>query len=198
MIPLMANVTALLTRVEKGDKDALEALLPLVYKELHRLAVAYMKRESAGHTLQPTALVNEAFLKLIDQHAMNGKAQWQNRAHFFGIAGHLMRRILIKHAAKKKALKRGGAQVHVTFDEAFHAEPTDGAPMPDLLALDRALEKLATLDERQAKIVELRYFAGLGQEEISHVLGVSETTVKRDWRLAKAWLYRELEKGGES
>lgn len=183
-----ARVTALLSRVEKGDRTALDQLLPLVYRELHRLAVAYMRRESSGHTLQPTALVNEAFLKLIDQHSV----QWQNRAHFFGIAGQLMRRILIKHAVKKRALKRGGSGVHVSFDESFHGEIVDGAPTPDLLALDQALEKLERIDDRQARIVELRYFAGLRQQEIAHVLDISEATVKREWRVAKAWLFREL------
>lgn len=184
---IQLNVTQLLFRYGKGEPQALEKLLPVVYQELRRLAKNYMRRESSGHTLQPTALVHEAFFKLVDQKDV----QWQNRAHFFGVAAQLMRRILIDHARSRRAVKRGGTQAKVSFDEAIHWEAAeDGAP--DLLALDQALEKLAKLDERQSRTVELRYFGGLSIDEVAEVLQTSPATVKRDWTLAKAWLLREL------
>ncbi len=180
------NLTKLLISYGEGNREALEQLLPEVYQELRRLAQSYMRRENSGHTLQATALVHEAFFRLIDQKAV----QWQNRAQFFGVAAQLMRRILIDHARVRKAAKRGGSQAKIAFDEAVHWNEADTGP--DLLALDTALEKLTTIDERQAKIVELRYFGGLSIEETAHVLSTSPATVKRDWTLAKAWLYREL------
>lgn len=180
------NLTQLLISYSEGNREALEELLPQVYQELRRLAQSYMRRESSGHTLQATALVHEAFFRLVDQKSM----QWQNRAQFFGIAAQLMRRILIDHARNRHAAKRGGSQAKIAFDEAVHW--SDGDEGPDLLALDVALEKLAAIDARQAKVVELRYFGGLSIEETAHVLGTSPATVKRDWTLAKVWLYREL------
>lgn len=165
----------------------MEQLLPAVYKELRRLAESYMRREYPGHTLQPTALVHEAYFKLIDQNSV----KWQNRAHFFGVAAQLMRRILIDHARAKQAAKRGGSQAKVSFDEGLHWAETD-EQSADLLALDAAMEKLAKIDERQAKVVELRYFGGLSVEETAEALQTSPATVKRDWAVAKAWLYREL------
>ena len=180
------NLTQLLISYGEGNREALEALLPEVYQELRRLAQSYMRKEGSGHTLQATALVHEAFFKLIDQKSV----QWQNRAQFFGVAAQLMRRILIDHARVRKAQKRGGSQAKIAFDEAVHwSESEEG---PDLVALDEALERLAAIDPRQAKTVELRYFGGLSIEEAAHVLGTSPATVKRDWTLAKAWLYREL------
>ena len=181
------NLTQLLISYSDGDKAAMERLLPEVYRELRKLAESYMRRETTGHTLQPTALVHEAYFKLIDQK----EVKWQNRAHFFGVAAQLMRRILIDHARQKHAAKRGGADAKVSFDEGLHWAPNDDTG-PDLLALDVALEKLGKLDERQAKVVELRYFGGLGIEETAEALGTSPATVKRDWTLAKAWLHREL------
>lgn len=182
-----AGVTQLLFRYGRGEPQALEKLLPLVYQELRQLAKSYMRRENSAHTLQPTALVHEAFFKLIDQK----ETDWQNRAHFFGVAAQLMRRILIDHARSRQAAKRGGAGPKLSFDEAIHWEAAEeGAP--DLLALDLALQRLANLDERQSKVVELRYFGGLSIEEVAEVLKTSPATVKRDWTLAKAWLQREL------
>lgn len=183
------NVTQLLVSYSNGDSSALEALLPQVYDELHRLAQSYMRREHPSHTLQPTALVHEAYFKLIDQRSV----EWKNRSHFFGVAAQLMRRILIDHARQRLASKRGGSQARVAFEEAFHV----GEDGPDLLSLDDALKKLAELDERQAKIVELRYFGGLSIEETAECLRTSPATVKRDWTLARTWLYRELS-GDES
>jgi RNA polymerase sigma factor (TIGR02999 family) len=180
------NLTQLLISYGQGNQNALEALLPEVYTELRRLAQSYMRKENTGHTLQATALVHEAFFRLIDQK----QVQWQNRAQFFGVAAQLMRRILIDHARQRLAAKRGGSQARIAFDEAVHW--TDKDEGPDLLALDQALEKLTLIDERQAKVVELRYFGGLSIEETAHVLHTSPATVKRDWTLAKAWLYREL------
>ncbi len=181
------NITQILKRYSQGEPEALEKLLPTIYAELRRLAQSYMRKENAGHTLQPTALVHEAYFRLIDQK----EVQWQNRAHFFGIAAQLMRRILIDHARARKAEKRGGSHTEVAFDEKFHS---GDAPeqAPDLLAIDAALEKLTVLNSRQAKVVELRYFGGLSVEEIAVALESSPATVKRDWTVAKAWLYREL------
>jgi len=163
----------------------MDQLLPVVYDELRRLAQSYLRKEHPGHTLQATSLVHEAYLKLIDQKV----TAWQNRAHFFGIAAQLMRRILVDHARQKHAAKRGGSQIRVTFDEGLPLSDDQG---PDLVALDLALEKLAEIDERQARLVELRYFGGLSIEETAEVMQTSPATVKRDWTLAKAWLHREL------
>ena len=187
------NVTQLLFRYGKGEPQALEKLLPLVYQELRRLAKSYMRKENAAYTLQPTALVHEAFFKLVDQK----NVEWQNRAHFFGVAAQLMRRILIDHARNKHALKRGGTQAKIAFDEGVHWQAAEeGAP--DLLALDEALTRLAALDERQSRVVELRYFGGLSIEEVAEVTKTSPATVKRDWALAKAWLHRELSNGSDA
>ena len=168
-----------------GDQAALEKLLPLVTGELRRVAARYMRKEAQGHTLQTSALVNEAYLRLVDQK----KVRWQNRAHFFGIAAQLMRRILIDHARRHRYAKRGGASPHVTFDEgAIGAE----ARAVELMALDDALERLTALDVRKGRIVELRFFGGLSLDETAEVMGISSPTVQREWRTAKAWLYRML------
>ncbi len=184
---IQTQVTQLLIRYGAGDPKAVEALLPAVYQELKRLAQAYMRRENSQHTLQATALVHEAYLKLIDQHSV----QWKNRAHFFGVAAQIMRRILVDHARSKHADKRGGKDVRVAFDEAMHAKKSESVDA-DLLALDAALERLAAIDPRQAQVVELRYFGGLSIEETAEVLKTSPATVKRDWTMAKAWLHREV------
>jgi RNA polymerase sigma-70 factor, ECF subfamily len=182
-----AQLTALLQQVNAGREDALDQLMPAVYGELRRQAARYLRRERQNHTLQPTALVNEAFIKLIDQH----NVRWQNRAHFFGIAAQAMRRIMVDHARTRQRVKRGGVQHAVTLDEAMIA----GEPRTiDVLALDEALTRLAALDERQARIVELRYFAELSVEETAEVTGLSPATVKRDWAMARAWLHAELTK----
>jgi RNA polymerase sigma-70 factor, ECF subfamily len=183
------DVTQLLVRYSNGDGSALEDLLVQVYDELHKLAQSYMRRENPAHTLQPTALVHEAYFKLVDQKSV----EWKNRSHFFGVAAQLMRRILIDHARQRLASKRGGSRARITFEDALHGENDT----PDLICLDDALKKLAELDERQAKIVELRYFGGLSIEETAEVLHTSPATVKRDWTLARTWLYRELS-GNES
>ena len=182
----MTDITALLIDYSNGKPEALEALMPQVYDELKKLARSYMRKENDSHTLQPTALVHEAFFKLIDQKAV----QWQNRAHFYGVAAQLMRRILIDHARNKHAAKRGGNQPALSFDEALHWNTQDNSP--DILALDTALEKLSAIDERQGKVVELRYFGGLNIEETAEALKTSPATVKRDWAMARAWLFREL------
>lgn len=176
------DVTRMLLDWSRGDARAAEQLFPLVYDELHRLAARQMRRERADHTLQATALVNEAYLRLVDQK----RVHWQNRAHFFGVAAQLMRRILIKHAERRHAAKRGAGQEELPLDETLIITDERAA---DLLALDRALNDLALLDERQSRVVELRFFGGLSVEEIGVVLGVSPATVKREWRVAKAWLY---------
>jgi RNA polymerase sigma-70 factor, ECF subfamily len=179
------EVTRLLIGLRTGDASAQEKLVPLVYKELRKLAARYMRHERPGHTLQPTALVHEAYIRLTGIHSID----WQNRAHFFAVAAQLMRRILIDGARAQQAHKRGGDYVSVTLDEALAASPADSER---LIALDEALTRLAELDLRQARIVELRFFAGLTEEETAHVLDISPRTVKRDWRLAKAWLYGQL------
>ena len=162
--------------------------MPIVYDELHRQAERLLRRESPGHTLQTTALVHEAYLRLVDQH----QAHWQNRAQFFGIAAQLMRRILVDHFRRHQAGKRGGGAAQVTLDES--AVETAGADV-DLLALDDALTRLGQLDSQQARVVELRYFTGLGIEETAAAMGISPTTVKREWAMARAWLKRELGAG---
>ena len=182
------DVTELLVAWSNGDDAALKALAPLIERELHRLAAAYMARERPGHVLQPTALVNEAYLRLIDWK----QVRWQNRAHFFGVAAQVMRRVLVDIARAQRRAKRGGpAALQVSLSDAADASPDRPA---DLVALDDALKTLATLDPRHSQVVELRFFGGLSHEETAHVLDVSVATVRRDWSVAKAWLYRELQR----
>ncbi|MBL8208052.1 MAG: sigma-70 family RNA polymerase sigma factor [Blastocatellia bacterium] len=183
-----SNVTQLLVNWNNGDQAALNQLLPLVNDELRRLARNYLRRESPGHTLQPTALVNEAYLRLIDQR----QVQWQNRAHFFGIAAQLMRRILVDHARRHAYAKRGGGAIQVSFDEGMAVTEAKAA---ELLAVHEALEKLNAMDARKGRIVELRFFGGLNLDETAEVLGISSPTVQREWRAAKAWLHRILTEG---
>ena len=181
------EITELLIDWGKGDQAALEKLMPLVYNELRRLAGNYLRREPAGHTLQPTALVNEAYLKLIGQR----NAKWQNRAHFFAISAKLMRRILVDHARQRQAAKRGGSdqqRLSITSAETLLKQPE-----LDLLALNEALDELAQMDPQQGRIVELKFFGGLSIEETAEVLGISHATVERDWKMARAWLRRQLE-----
>ena len=184
MVP-EADVTALLVEMAKGNQAAQEKLIPLVYDQLKRMARRYMRRERAGHTLQTTALVHEAYLKLVRQQSPN----WQGRAQFFGIAAQLMRRILIDHARRHLREKRGGTQVILPLEEGLAFTPEHSE---DLLKLDEALDRLSKLDPRQSRIVELRFFGGLSVEETSRFLNVSPITVKRDWAVAKVWLYGEL------
>jgi len=179
------NVTQLLEAWSRGDQAALNTLIPLVYEELHRLAHQYMNHEGPGHNLQTTALVNEAYLRLVDQK----QAGWQNRAQFIGIAAELMRRVLIDDARSRAYAKRGGGIRPVELDEAAALSPTQAE---SVLAVDEALEHLAGLDPRKARIVELRYFGGLTVDETAEVLKISPITVMRDWSFAKAWLHREL------
>ena len=179
------NVTQLLVAWSGGDAAALEALAPVIQHELHRLAARQMAGERPGHTLQPTALVNEAYMRLVNWKEM----QWQNRAHFFGTAAQIMRRVLVDMARTRRRAKRGRGQVHVSLSEA-EQQPAD--MRTDLLRLDEALRALETVDPRKSRVVELRYFAGLGLEEAALVLDVSVATVRRDWSLARAWLFREL------
>jgi RNA polymerase sigma factor (TIGR02999 family) len=178
-------VTALLVRWRGGDRGALEELMPLVYGELRRLAHHYLRQERSDHTLQSTALVHEAYLRLAGQNP----PQWQNRAHFFGIAAHIMRQILVEYARGRSTAKRGGNALTLTLDEAV-ALP-QGIDV-DVVALDKALSELSDLDPQQGRIVELRFFAGLTIEDTSEVLGISPATVKRDWITARAWLFRAL------
>ena len=182
------EVTRLLLRLTEGESTALEDLLPLVYAELRRLAASYLRRERVGHTLQPTALVHEAYIRLIDQT----QVRWQNRAHFFGVAAQMMRRILVDHARSQQAEKRGGEFQKLSLDERIDISGEDQDL--DLVALDDALNRLAEIDPQKSKIVEMRFFGGLSVEETAEVLGVSVPTVKRHWRLAKAWLYGEIKK----
>lgn len=181
------DVTQLLVAWSDGDQAALDELIPLVYEELHRLAQRRLGRERGGHTLQPTALVHEAYLRLIDQK----QVRWQNRAHFFAVAAQLMRRILVDYARRRHYAKREGGALRVTFDEAELVSQERAA---DVVALDDALTALASLDPRKSQIVELRFFGGLSIEETAEALGVSPGTVMRDWTLAKAWLQREISK----
>jgi RNA polymerase sigma factor (TIGR02999 family) len=178
-------VTALLLEWREGDESALDRLVPIVHGELRRIARRCMAGERAGHSLQATALVNEAYLRLIDVQHVN----WQNRAHFLAMSARLMRRILVDCARSKGYQKRGGEAVKVTFDEGL---PVTVEPAMDLVALDDALKVLATMDERKSRVIELRFFGGLSVEETATVLAVSPETIMRDWKLAKAWLMREL------
>jgi RNA polymerase sigma-70 factor, ECF subfamily len=181
------EVTRLLIRLMDGERAVLDDLLSLVYAELRRLAAGYLRHERPGHTLQPTALVHEAYLRLVDQT----QVQWQNRAHFFGVAAQMMRRILVDHARSQQAEKRGGDIQKLALDENIDVS---GERAAELIALDEALARLAALDPQKSRIVELRFFGGLSVEETAEVLGVSAPTVKRQWRMAKAWLYGQVQK----
>ncbi len=181
------DITAMLREWSDGDRQALERLLPLVYEELHRQAAAYLRRERVDHTLQATALINEAYIKLVDQRPV----ELVDRMHFFAISARLMRQILVDHARTRKREKRGGSEaIRVDLAEAENV----GAEVPnvDLIALDNALERLAQLDKQQARVVELRYFSGLSLEDTADALAISRATAARDWNVAKAWLKREL------
>ena len=183
-----SNITRLLVEWQTGSQEARDRLIDAVYDELRRLAHHHLRQERPGHTLQTTALVHDAYLQLVDQR----RVQWQNRAHFFGIAAHLMRRILVEYARRRAAGKRGGGAVRIPLD------PEMSSPLARdvaVVAIDDALNTLAALDPEQSRIVELRFFAGLTVDETAGVLGISPRTVKREWRLAKAWLQRELESG---
>jgi RNA polymerase sigma factor (TIGR02999 family) len=184
------QVTRLLVDWRNGDQTALERLLPLVYEELHRIAARHMRGERREHTLQTTALVNEAYMRLADYKRM----QWQDRAHFFAVAAQAMRRILIDFARARRNRKRGGDAERVTLDEGLAPTPDNHT---DLLALNEALEQLEKMNARQARVVELRYFGGLDEKEVGHVLGIAPRTVRADWQLARAWLYKTLKSGTE-
>lgn len=187
-VPPCQNVTRLLLDWSGGNRQALDQLMPLVYDELRRLADLYLSRERVDHTLQGTALVHEAYMRLVDQN----RVKWQNRAHFFGVAAQMLRRILVDHARAHKTAKRGGNALTLALDEAL---ATPEQKDLDLVALDDSLEALARIDPQQSKVVELRFFSGLSIEDTAEVLGVSPATVKRDWVVAKAWLHREMQRG---
>jgi len=182
------NITQLIIAWGNGDKDAIHQLIPLIYDELHRQAARYMRRENSGHTLQTTALVNEVYCKLIDQKNVH----WQNRAHFFGIAAQLMRRILIDHARRRLCKKRGGVAKKIVLDESSIVPQKQAG---ELIFLDKALTRLEQFDPRKSRIVEMKFFGGLTTEEIAEVEQLSTSTVEREWRKAKAWLYDEVEHG---
>ncbi len=184
--PQANQVTRLLADWGRGDREALDRLMPLVYHELRLLAGGYLRGERPDHTLQPTALIHEAYVRLVEQDV----PEWQGRAHFYGVAARLMRQILVDHARTRRASKRGGDQRKLSLDDAPPVFTYEDAA--SLVALDEALKKLAALDERQCRVVEMRAFGGMGVEETARALGVSEPTVKRDMRLAQAWLRREL------
>jgi len=188
MMDSRQDVTGLLAEVKAGRKDALDRLMPLVYRELRRVAGRQMRAERVGHTLQPTALVHEAFLRLVDQ----SHTDWQTRAHFFAAAAQVMRRILVDHARRRRAAKRG---VAVTLNEDIFQRDPASDQTEEILAVDQVLERLAALDARQARVVELRYFGGLSVEETAESLRVSPRTVKLDWAMAKGWMKAELEGG---
>jgi RNA polymerase sigma factor (TIGR02999 family) len=182
------DVTKLLLELRHGNREAENQLVPLVYKELRRIATNYLRKERRGHSLQPTALVHEAYLRLTHMQRID----WQSRSHFFAISATLMRRILVDHARAQQSKKRGEGWDVISLNDAFLPSAERAL---EIVALDEALDRLAELDERQSKIVELRFFAGMSEEETGNVLGISTRTVKRDWRLAKAWLYQELNCG---
>ena len=184
--PVKRNITQLLRAWKSGDGEVTNELLPLIYDELHKRAAAYMRRERQGHTLQPTALVHEAYLKLIDQR----NNEWNDRQHFFAIASQVMRRILVDHARTRHRQKRGGTAEMLPLEDALLAGVDE--TNVDLLALDEALAKLAKFDQQQERLVELRYFGGLSLDDAAATLGISRATAARDWQVAKAWLYREL------
>jgi RNA polymerase sigma factor (TIGR02999 family) len=179
-------VTDWLLELGRGDKRGLDDMLPVVYNELHRLAVQYLSREDPGHTLQPTALVHEAYLRLVDQR----RVDWRNRAQFLGVAAGMMRRILVNHARDRVARKRGGGAQQVSLSLV---ESPSGRPDVELIALEQALEQLAELDPRKAQVVELKFFGGLTVREIAEVLQISDATVEREWTFARAWLYKAIE-----
>jgi RNA polymerase sigma factor (TIGR02999 family) len=181
------DVTRLLLQWREGDPAALDELIPIVYSEMRRLAASLLRQERPDHTLQPTALIHEAYLRLIDQQ----KVPWQNRSHFFGVAAKIMRQILVNHALAHRAAKRGGGLLKVTLNETIHSPQKQNY---DVVELDEALKKLAQRDPRKSKIVELRFFGGLKNEEIVEVMGISPSTVQREWRMIKAWLYCELKR----
>lgn len=185
--PTITPLTDLLIRWRSGDQEALQSLMPLVYDEMRRLAHGYLRRERPGHTLQSTALVHEAFVRLTG----NAPPQWEDRSHFFGIAAHLMRQILVEYARSRNAGKRGGAVLKLAIDSV---EEPSARPDLDIVALDDALKDLARIDFQQSRVVELRFFSGLSIEDTAQVLGISESTVKRDWNTARVWLYRELDR----
>lgn len=189
MTPSPPNVTELLRNWSDGDKQAQEKLFQIVYDELYRQAARYLRKEHAGLSLQTTDLIHEAYLRLINQQHV----EWQNRLHFFAIAAKVMRRILVDHVRERHAAKRGGSDIRLPLEEAMVVLPEQNL---DFVALDEALNKLAEIDAQQSQIVELRFFSGLSVEETAQVLEVSERTVKRDWNVAKAWLRRELSRGG--
>ncbi|MEZ5346468.1 MAG: sigma-70 family RNA polymerase sigma factor [Pyrinomonadaceae bacterium] len=180
------NITLLLKDWSGGKKEAFDDLLPLVYEELRRRASQYLRNERSGHTLQTTALINEAYIKLIDKDDI----AWESRSHFFAIASTAMRRILVDHARTRKRKKRGGKEEDLPLDEALVASSEESSV--DLVALDDALDRLAVFDERQAKVVELRYFSGLTIDETAEILGISNVTVRREWTVARAWLHQEI------
>ena len=184
-VPSKSDITQWLAVCREGDAAALERLLPLVYDELHRQAVRAFGRERAGHTLQPTALVNEVYLRLLNQHEM----KWQNRAQFCGVAAQMMRRILVSHARTRRAAKRGGGETCITLEEGVAPAPQRDL---NLLAVDEALTRLEAIDPEKSRMVELRFFSGLSVEETAEVMGVSPRTIDRQWQTAKAWLHREL------
>jgi RNA polymerase sigma factor (TIGR02999 family) len=185
--PTLKPVTQLLYEWRAGNQEALNQLMPLVYDELRRLAGHYMKSERPSHTLQPTALINEAYIRLVEM-----EVSWQDRSHFFAVAARLLRRILVDHAKGHRRDKRGGGQVRVTLDEELGAS----GPDPDILGLDEAITRLAAFDERKARVIEMHFFGGLTYEEMAEALGISQATVHRELRLAKAWLHHELTKKG--
>jgi RNA polymerase sigma-70 factor (ECF subfamily) len=187
MTPSPQQITQFLIDWSDGDQHALDRLVPVVHDELRRQAARYLRRERPDHTLQTSALINEAYIRLVEQKSV----RWQNRAHFFGIAAQLMRRILVDHARGLHRAKRGGSAIKLPLEEAAGARPERSV---DLVALDEALGKLAVIDAQQSRVVELRYFSGLSIEETAEVMNISPATVKRDWALAKAWLRREIEK----
>jgi len=182
------QVTALLVEATGGDKSAVDRLLPLIYDDLRGLAEGAMRSERRGHTLQPTALIHEAYLRLVNQT----RVQWRDRAHFFAVAATVIRRVLVDHARGRGAAKRGGGRERVSLDQA---DPVAESPDVDMLALDEAMNRLAGFDARKSRVVESRFFGGLGIDDTAEVLGVSHATVERDWSLARAWLFRELDGG---
>jgi len=187
--PSPNEITERLIAWGNGDAAALNELIPVVYQELRRMAGHYLRLENPGHTLQPTALVHEAWLRLIDQTRVN----WRNRSQFFGVAAQMMRRILVDHAKTKHREKRGGGSEKLSLDDVINLSQERAA---DLIALDDALDELARIDERKSRVVELRYFAGFSVEETAQIMEVSPDTVMRDWKIAKAWLYQQIKRGG--
>ncbi|PYX32887.1 MAG: RNA polymerase subunit sigma-70 [Acidobacteria bacterium] len=187
MEPAPTDVTLLLKQLSAGDHDAVDQLVPVLYNELRRLAAYYLRQERSNHTLQATALVHEAYLRLVDQRAV----EWKNRSHFFGVAAQVMRRILLDYARSHQAVKRGGPSPKISLDDAMvYGEDQTG----QLVALDELLTRLSSMDPQQGRIVELRFFGGMSVEETAELLGISPRTVKRDWAMAKSWLSRELRK----